>query len=592
VVKINMNNIKRIKKVSSLLSQKQKSDLVKLFFLMLFAYFLETASIGSIIPMLVFLSDSQNLQQYQFLTNFEFLNNLSQIEQLKFYVFLFLGIFIFKNLYLIFFRWYQINFSTNLNINLSVRLYKKYLLQPYLFFVRNSSSKLIRNVMIETGKLSSNVINSFTNLILELLILISLSAILFYYNPKGFALVAAICLLTGFIFFAATKKRISAWSKQRLVYDAKVINKLQTGFNLSKLIKTFLKVTNFDTLYQFSVKKLLYTVRNITILGKLPKHIFEIVGVISMTILVLYFIFIKKEFSEIIVLIGLFAAAAYRIFPAVINIILSIQNIQFCLPTIDTLISEFNRSTGEIKNTNKSDNNIVFRKNINLKNISFKYPNNKFNTLDKINLNINKNEIVGIAGVSGSGKTTLIDIILGVLKQNGGSFKIDGKIFRKNQRNNWNKLIGYVPQGVYLIDDSIEKNIAFGIEEKEIDSKKVILAAKKAQLHDFVQSLRKKYKTIIGESGSKLSEGQKQRISIARALYHNPDILIFDEVTSSLDTNTERRFLSSIKSFKNKKTIIMIAHRYSILKFCEKVYFFDLNKNFKKIEKKYLRYIS
>jgi len=153
-------------------------------------------------------------------------------------------------------------------------------------------------------------------------------------------------------------------------------------------------------------------------------------------------------------------------------------------------------------------------------------------------------------------------------------------------------LIGYVPQGVYLIDDSIEKNIAFGIEEKEIDSEKVILAAKKAQLHDFVQSLRKKYKTIIGESGSKLSEGQKQRISIARALYHNPAILIFDEVTSSLDANTERKFLSSIKSFKNKKTIIMIAHRYSILKFCQKVYFFDLNNSFKKIEKKYLRYIS
>ena len=216
----------------------------------------------------------------------------------------------------------------------------------------------------------------------------------------------------------------------------------------------------------------------------------------------------------------------------------------------------------------------------------------KKNTLNKINFEIQKNQIVGIAGSSGSGKTTLIDILLGILKPDSGTFKVDGKTIKNNQLHQWGKLLGYVPQGVYLIDDTIEKNIAFGGREKNLNKKQIISCAKKAQIHEFIMSLPKKYKTTISERGSNLSEGQKQRVAIARALYQDPKILIFDEATSALDFKTEKKFIDGLRTLKNKKTIILIAHRYSILQFCQKTYFFDLNKNFKKVEKKYLKQIS
>ena len=186
----------------------------------------------------------------------------------------------------------------------------------------------------------------------------------------------------------------------------------------------------------------------------------------------------------------------------------------------------------------------------------------------------------------------MIDIILGILKPNKGNFKVDGKKFNDNQVYHWGKLIGYVPQGVYLLDDTIEKNIAFGSEENNFDIRKVITSAKKAQIHDFIMSLPKKYKTVLSEKGSNLSEGQKQRIAIARSLYQNPEILIFDEATSALDNKTEKSFINSLKLLKNKKTIIIIAHRYSVLKLCQKIYFFDFNKKFRKIDKKYIKQLS
>ncbi len=282
----------------------------------------------------------------------------------------------------------------------------------------------------------------------------------------------------------------------------------------------------------------------------------------------------------------------YRIFPAIVNIIVSLQNLHFNSPSVDILISEFKRPNYNNIYKSNPKKKIEFKKSISLQKITFKYPESKKNILNKLNLNIKKNQIIGIAGSSGSGKTTLIDIILGILKPNKGNFKVDGKKFNDNQVYHWGKLIGYVPQGVYLLDDTIEKNIAFGSEENNFDIRKVITSAKKAQIHDFIMSLPKKYKTILSEKGSNLSEGQKQRIAIARSLYQNPEILIFDEATSALDYKTEKSFINSLKLLKNKKTIIIIAHRYSVLKLCQKIYFFDFNKKFRKIDKKYIKQLS
>ncbi len=582
---------KKLLKAFELLDKQEKKKFYLLSILVFFAYLLETASIGSIIPMLIFLSDNQSHEYFQFLNNLDILSQSSKENKLRFFVLLFLFLFILKNVYMLFYRWFQIKFTTNLTINLSTKLYRKYLAQSYLFFVKHKSATLIRNVMIETARFSSNIIEAVTNLILEIIVLISISVFLFLYDPKSFVFIITISILTFLSFSFFTKNRLIKWSKERALFEGKVINKLQNGFNLLKIIKIFYKNKKFDLLFQADIKKLFFSIRYKNILTKIPRHLFEVIAVFSLAFLVIHLIKDGKKYGEIIILLGLFSAAAYRIFPAIVSIVASLQNIQFNSPSTNILLSEFKRPSFE-KNKKKLKKNLVFKKQISLKNISFKYPEKEYLILNKLNLIIKKNNITGIAGASGSGKSTLVDIILGMIKPNSGEIRVDGKKIGNKDINHWNKKIGYVPQGVYLLDDTIEKNIAFGAEGKNLNKNKVLKAAKIAQIHDFISTLPKKYKTKISEKGSNLSEGQKQRISIARALYNNPEILILDEATSALDAKTEKKFVRVLKSMRKNKTIILIAHRYSILSLCEDIYFFDLNKNFRKIEKRFIKQIT
>ncbi len=583
--------IKKIIKSFDLLDKKEKNKFYFLFFLMFIAYLLETASLGSIIPLLTLLSGNQSNEQFQILNNLDIFSQSSKENKLRFFVLLFLLLFVLKNIYLVLFKWFKINFITKLKLNLSSKLYKKYLSQPYLFFVKQKSSKLIRNVLIEPEKFASTIIESVTNLILEIIILLTISIFLFLYDPKSFIFITILAVTTFFLFSLFTKNKLIQWSKDRALFEGRVINKLQNGFNLSKIIKIFFKNKKFNLLFQIDIKKLFFATRNKNILSAIPKHLFEVIAIFSLAFLVIYLLEGGKKYGEIIILLGLFSAAAFRIFPSIVSIVSSLQSIQFNLPSLNILMGEFNRPNYE-KNKQTINKKINFKKQISLHDICFKYPEKDYLVLNKLNLTIKKNKIIGIVGASGSGKSTLIDIILGVIKPTSGEVIIDGKKLIDKDVNHWTKKIGYVPQGVYLLDDTIEKNIAFQIDGKNINYDKVIKAAKIAQIHNFISSLPYKYKTKISEKGSNLSEGQKQRVSIARALYNNPEVLILDEASSSLDSKTEKNFIQSLKKIKDGKTIIIISHRFSILNLCEQVYLFDLNKKFKKIDKKFVKQIA
>ncbi len=583
--------IKLISRSFSLLEKNEKKKFYYLSVLTLIAFILETASIGSIIPLLIFLTDNQSNFNFDFLNTFSFYNGLNEKQKVNFFAGVFLFFFLSKNFYLIFFNWYQNKFSAQLSLNLSTKLFKRYLNQPYLFFIKNNSATLIRNIMRETERFSQNVIVTNANLILEILVLISISLILFIYDPKSFIFVTVIATISYLILSIASRKKLNLWAKNRSKYEARVINKLQVSFNLYKIIKVLFKNRIFNEDYFKNMQKYNHAVRNIMFIIKVPRHTFEIVAVVSLTVLIFYLFRINNEFGELLILLGLFVAAAFRILPAVVRIVTSLQSIQSSLPSIKILLNEF--SKGYLQNVKTlKETNINFKNNLILKDINFRYPETKKNVFTNLNLEVKKKQIIGIAGASGSGKTTLIDILMGLLKPDRGNIIIDGKKLKENQIKNWGKKIGYVPQGTFLIDDTIEKNIAFGIPEMSVDKKLLINSAKNAQLHDFIMSLPRKYKTKISERGSNLSEGQKQRISIARALYFNPEILILDEATSALDYKTEKKFINFLLKIKNRKTIIVVAHRYSILKFCQKVYFFDFNKNFRKVEKKYIKQIS
>ena len=268
--------------------------------------------------------------------------------------------------------------------------------------------------------------------------------------------------------------------------------------------------------------------------------------------------------------IGLFAIASFRMLPSINKILVSLQNIRSTLPAVDVLSSELNNKD-ENKKSFENKKELIFKDSLALENVSFKYSDKRKFEFNKINLKIKKNKMIGLIGESGSGKSTLVDLIVGLLLPDEGSIKVDGQNIN-NHLDDWRSKIGYVSQTTYLMDESLEKNIAYTLNEDEIDKTRVNETIRLSELDKVLVGLPDGIKTIVGERGVQLSGGQIQRIGIARALYHNPELLIFDEATSSLDSTTEDKIINTIKNFKNIKTIIIISHRLSAVKHCDKVY--------------------
>ncbi len=277
------------------------------------------------------------------------------------------------------------------------------------------------------------------------------------------------------------------------------------------------------------------------------------------------------SFNNSLPVIGLYVFAGYRLMPALQRIYASFTQLTFVGPALDKLFTEVKN----IKPTNLDlDKGIIdFDRSITLKNISYSYPNTSRTTLENISLNIPAKTTVALVGPTGCGKTTTVDIILGLIEAQKGSLEVDGKNITKQNVRTWQKLIGYVPQNVYLIDDSILANIAFGEKLENINQEAVEKASKIANLHDFVsKELPNKYLTKVGERGVRLSGGQIQRIGIARALYHNPKVLILDEATSALDNETEKAVMDAVSNLRREVTIILIAHRLNTVKNCDIIF--------------------
>jgi len=284
----------------------------------------------------------------------------------------------------------------------------------------------------------------------------------------------------------------------------------------------------------------------------------------------------NKSISDITTLLIIFSAASLRLMPIFNRIVISFQNLRTFKPSIDILFNELTKNL-IVKNDFNNSGEILLRNSLKIKNVFFQYDLKEKLTLDNVNLEIKKNEIIGIFGKSGSGKTTLLDIIIGILKPSKGMVLIDDIDIHKNPRS-YQKIIGYVSQNIFLIDDTLEKNIAFGLKDKEIDNLKLKEAIKNSALNNYIDNLKYGIKTTVGEKGTRISGGQRQRVGIARALYFSPSILILDEATNALDEKTEDEILQTIKDLKGKITVIIVSHKSSSLKFCDKIIKLDNGK--------------
>ena len=466
---------------------------------------------------------------------------------------------------------------------MQLRLFKGYLNKSISYFKERNSSDIIINIKEISTFFSSVYLASLLNLTLEIILQLSILILLFYFSWQS--------TLTIFIIFGGLSFVIFKYNKKKLENLGKLRNKI-SNFQLQNVQQSIggikeIKIMGREAFFLNNFEKNTFSLadantKNSIIAGS-PRLIIEFFAVCSVSVIVFLFLFLGKSLIEILPILGLFLVAAYKMIPSFNKILLMMNRIKFSsdmVNKITKLVYEF-KNDKKIKDNNENEYKILFNNEIILKNIFFKYPNRQHSVIENLNLVIKKNTFLGISGESGSGKSTLIDLIMGISTPNGGRIEVDGHSI-KNSIKVWQKNLGYVSQNIYLLPDTIKKNIAFGLSEDQIDNDLLNQVIKKSSLKKFVDSLELGINTPVGEGGALISGGQKQRIGIARALYNNPRILIFDEATNALDFETEREILNELTLLKKEFTLIFITHKESSIKYCDQKYVM-INKNISKI---------
>ena len=578
-----MIKFKFISDIYSFFTAKDRNLFHFLMFLILISTILELAGISMIIPLLQsFLSEDYILTNkftnyiYYF---FNFSNKNHFILFFSIFIFIF---FLIKTCILIFIIRFTINFVNKLHYTLTAKLFEIYLTQDFLFYSKNNSSMLIRNTKDEIGKAIHGVILQFSYLVTEVLLVAAIIGFLLYIELFITIVALFYFVSINFTYFYFTKRLLFSWGKDRQFFEGLRIKNLMQAFSGIKEIKVNMSEKEFIDMYFSYSKSSITTDGKSNFVSLIPRLMFEFFSVIIFLFIILIIIFSGKSVIDFIPIIGVFAFAAFKLLPSFNKILNSLQLIRFSLPSLQLIKKEFILKK-EIQNNNLIDK-FSFKNYIDFQNVTFNFDDNV--VLDNSNLKINKNDFVGIIGESGSGKTTIINLLLGLYLPSRGKIIIDDNNI-KEITSNWKKSISIIPQEIFLLDDTIKRNIAFTHKDENINVEKVAKSLTDANLENFIKSLELGIETTVGERGLKISGGQKQRLGIARALYKDSDILIFDEATSNLDAKTENEIINTIMKLKNKKTIIFIAHRKNLMEYCNKVFEVKDNKiNLIKNEKK------
>ena len=532
---------------------------------------LETLGIGLIIPIItIILNPNQLIEGYNIPILSEIIKNYDYLELLLITLSLLSIFYLIKNLFLFFFMWWQQKFFTEIYLKLSERLLEKYFLKNYSFHLTTNSSLLIRNIIEEANRFSA-VFNSLSIVIAEVLVLIGIVSILFVIEPIGVTIIFLPLILALISFNILTRSNISNWGEKRVESAGKRLKHLMESF---AGIKEIIKYNVHRYFFQkFKVFNLDYAIadRNFNTIQQAPKLWIETILVFIICAFIYFMTYAGNSTTSLIPFVAGLGAASFRLMPSMNKILLSLQTLKYSFTSIDILYHEICLDENNNKLENFYENSeLKFENKLLFEDISFSYENDDKKVLNNFNIEIKKNTAVGIIGESGSGKSTFIDILIGLLKFNKGNIFLDDNQIQQFS-SNWTTNIGYVPQNIHLIDDTIKRNVAFGINENEIDISRVNKALQKAQLKNYIEELENGIETKVGERGVRISGGQRQRIGIARALYYDPSILILDESTSALDKKTEDKIMEDVYNFKSEITLIIISHKDSILRKCDKI---------------------
>jgi ATP-binding cassette, subfamily B, bacterial PglK len=558
-----------LEKIFSILGKKQSFKVKILFGLMLISMLLETVGIGLVLPFIdiVDKGPSSALMELGYLPNWIY--DLSHKQLIYASLIFLVSFFIVKNTFLALMAWHRASFLNIIQNDISRRLFKGYLDMPYAFHLKKNSSHLIRAIRDEATHFIGGL-DHFIEIFTQGFVLLGILTLLIWAEPVGGVIVFLILGVAGFLFHKITKNKVSEWGEENLYREGLRLQHLQQGLNGIKDVKIFRKEENFLHMFQVNNTSFLNTNKKHKFLSSLPKLWFEFLAIVGISILTSSILMQGKTIESLVSILALYAAAIFRIMPNINNILVGLQGIQFAKANINSV----RVSLLEIEKNilDKNCQTLNFNKLIEFKDVSFSYENTPNRPiLKKINLKIFKGEMLGIIGSSGAGKSTFVDIMIGLLSPTSGGIFADNVDISTNIQS-WIGRVGYVPQDIYLTDDTLRNNIAFGVPEEEIDQNSVNEAIKLSDLKDFINNLSEGLNTKVGEHGSRLSGGQRQRIGIARALYHRPDLIILDEATSALDIETEKRIMESIKKISKTKTVVIITHRPSTLADCKKVY--------------------
>tara|TARA_A100000164_G_scaffold377761_1_gene417706 strand:- start:1191 stop:2921 length:1731 start_codon:yes stop_codon:yes gene_type:complete len=565
--------MENLKKLWSILPERLKPRFVILIFLSLVGTVLEMIGITLIIPMMSTLTGENDLiSAFSNKFGYEISENFLSIESLLkiFFVIIFLKISV-----LIFIIYYQNNFVFSFFTEVLVKLYNKYINKQLSFHLKNNSAELIRNLIGETHNVTVGYMSSVANLFLEIIVVLGLIFIVVYLQPSIALGVLVLITLIGSLIFLLIKKKIAQLGKERQIYNFLDIKYIMQGLGGIKEIKVANKEEELMSIYSSNAKNMKRVNFLISSINQTPKLILEFLAMT--TLIFLLFVFTKMNYSFVVIIsyFTIILAAFLRLLPSVNKIVFSFMNLTFYTPSLEVLYSELSKIDKENIKQNflNKDKRFDFKSKIEIKNLEFLHNDGerRVEIFKNAEMTILKGEMIGIIGETGSGKSTLVDLIIGLLKPLQGEIIVDGVNINENLRA-WNNIIGYVPQSTYLNDDTIEENIFFYEKLFTRNNNKLFEAIKQSQLKKFISNLPKGLNTTIGEQGLRLSGGQRQRIGIARSIYKDSEILIFDESTNALDKDTEDSFLNDVTLFKGKKTILMISHKLSTLEKCDKIF--------------------
>lgn len=575
-----------LSKINYIFDKKQKLQSVLLCIGLFVGALLELVGVSFITQLVTLISNPEKIHSNEIMQYcYDFFNMTSDRQFFLFVVIALIFVYLIKNLYLLWINYVQYTFVFNNQLRLSGRLIDCYLKKPYTYHLDNNSAEMVRNVMLDSERFFQMLLSVFLTLS-EILVSALLCVFLLVVDPViTISVVAILAVFTG-LYFILFKGKAKKYGKTNQIYDGKMHQSINQALGAVKDIKILHREKYFADSFLAYGKKKMTAVRNNNVLGQFPKYLIETVCIGTVLLVLVFKIYKGEDLNTMIPQLAAFAIAAFKLLPSVSKINNYANLIVFLKPSVDLIYRDI-KDTEDMVNYEIADEsgNIIeinddgsqnkdtcyVADKISINNIVYRYPHTDRDVLNGISFEIPLGKSIGFIGESGSGKSTLADVILGILTPTSGTVMYGNMDVHKHPLK-WSKKLAYIPQSIFLCDDTIRNNVAFGIDEDKIDDEKVWKALREAQLEQFVKSQPDGLDSMVGERGVRISGGQRQRIGIARALYDNPEILVLDEATSALDTGTESAVMEAIDKLSGTMTLIIIAHRLTTIKNCDYVY--------------------